>query len=218
MMKFGGHVVVALLSVMVLATVGASADEIGTVNYVEVWAYGTPPQTSRLDLFQLDAVETDEVVETVKGGALHIKFLDDTELRLGPASSVTLDSFVYEPNTKAGEFLADLGVGVFRVITGSLQKDGIQITTPVAVIGVRGTDFLVGVAEDGTTTVEVREGEVTITPREGGAGAGIAANQSATMDPTGAISPGGAVSRSGLEEVTKEHNDRNGRDKDSKGD
>ncbi|MEX2650798.1 MAG: FecR domain-containing protein [Alphaproteobacteria bacterium] len=215
MMKIAGHIAVALLSAMMLATAGASADEIGTVNYVEVWAYGTPPQTSRLDLFQADAVETDEVVETVKGGALHVVFLDDTELRLGPASSVTLDSFVYDPSTSAGEFVADLGIGVFRVITGSLQKDAIQITTPVAVIGVRGTDFLVAVLATGTTIIQVLRGIVTITPKAGGDTSTVAANQSATMDPTGAVSAGGAVSPHGLEEVTKRHTDRNGRDKDS---
>ncbi|MBM3585699.1 MAG: hypothetical protein FJX36_15185 [Alphaproteobacteria bacterium] len=97
--------------------------EIGTVQHVAVWAYGTPPQGERLDLFLADDVVAEEVVEMVSGGALHIQFLDGTEFRLGSSSSVTLDSFVYDLATGEGEFAVDLTNGVFRVITGSLSKD-----------------------------------------------------------------------------------------------
>ena len=183
------RILVSVIVLAMLAGLGATARaEIGTVRHVAVWAYGTPPQAARAGLYLADAVVADEAVETVDGGALHIRFLDDTELRLGSASRVVLDSFVYDPATSAGEFAIELGEGVFRILTGSLAKESFAISTPVAVIGVRGTDFDVAVASDGATTVTVREGFVTITPRDG---------QSANVGPTQSVSVGvdGSVSQ-----------------------
>lgn len=190
--------VFALSSLAILAVGGVARAEIGTVRHVAVWAYGTPPQAARTGLYLADAVIADEVVETVEGGALHIRFLDDTELRLGSASQVVLDSFVYDPASSAGEFAIELGEGVFRIITGSLAKDSFAISTPVAVIGVRGTDFDVAVASDGATTVTVREGLVTITPRDGQS-VNVGATQSVSVSQGGAVSQGaGAPNDPGL--------------------
>lgn len=50
----------------------------------------------------------------------------------------------------------------FRFITGKLGGPGFKVRTPTAVIGVRGTDFVVLVAEDGATQVAVLDGEVEI--------------------------------------------------------
>jgi hypothetical protein len=47
-----------------------------------------------------------EVVETIRGSGLHLLFRDDTDLRLGSASTITLDKFVCNPDTKAGELVA----------------------------------------------------------------------------------------------------------------
>lgn len=37
------------------------------------------------------------IVEAVEAGALRLRFLDDSEIRLGSAARVTLDNFVYDP-------------------------------------------------------------------------------------------------------------------------
>lgn len=182
----------ALLGSMLVAD-GARA-EIGTVRHVAVWAYGTPPQASRGDLFLADAVVAEEVVETVARGALHIEFLDGTELRLGASSTVTLDSFVYDPVTSTGEFAIDLGAGVFRVITGSLVKESYAITTPVAVIGVRGTDFIVEVIEDILVIITVLQGSLTFTP-DGGEPIGMGAGQSVSINADGEVSQGPGAPR-----------------------
>ncbi len=187
-----------VMVLMLLALGGRFAEaagEIGEVRLINVWAYRTPPQTERGPLYRADDVFTDELVETVKDGALHIRFLDNTRLRLGSASRVTLDSFVYDPSTNAGEMVADLGEGVFRFITGKLNDEGFQIRTPVAVIGVRGTDFIVSVAPDGATTVSVLEGLIEVTARVGGGGStSVGVGQAASVSALGQVSLGVAVS------------------------
>ena len=185
-----------VMALILIALGGRSAEaagEIGNVRLVKAWAYGTPPQTERAPLFFADDVVSDERVETVEDGALHIRFLDNTMLRLGSSSRVTLDSFVFDPSTNAGELAVDLGEGVFRFITGKLNNEGFEIRTPVAVIGVRGTDFIVSVAASGLTIVAVLAGTVTVTARGAVVDSATAsAGQSVTVSVAGQISTGAA--------------------------
>lgn len=176
-------ILVALVSFALGSQTANSEGEIGVVRLVKVWAFGTPPEATRGPLFRTDDLYADELIETVENGALHIRFLDDTKLRLGSLSRVTLDSFVYDRNTSSGEMVVDLGEGIFRFITGKMNQDGFQVRTPVAVIGVRGTDFIVGVASDGTTTISVIEGAIEVTAREdGGASVSVGVGRAVIVD------------------------------------
>ena len=183
---------VALASIALAAGPLNAAGEVGNVHLVKVWTYGTPAGGAQQPLYRADDLFADELVETVEDGALHIRFLDNTKLRLGSASRVTLDSFVYDRNTNAGELVADLGEGVFRFITGKLNNEGIEIRTPVAVIGVRGTDFIALVTSI-STIVAVLSGSITVTPRVAGATTTtVGAGQGATVDAAGAVTAGAA--------------------------
>lgn len=147
----------------------AAAEGIGQVAGVGRWAYGTPPGRSRSGLFVRDAVVTNEVVETVPRGALHLAFHDGSIFRLGANSRATLDRFVYDPNSKAGQFEVNLRSGMFRLKTGQMKKEGILVITPVAFISVAGTDFIVQVFLNGAIVVAVLSGQVVISPLVPGA-------------------------------------------------
>jgi trimeric autotransporter adhesin len=158
------------------------AQTVGNVNLVKVWAYGRDSGNANwADLYQSDPVLMAQALRTPIGGAMHVRFTDDTDLRLGSEAEIVVDRFVFNPSTGVGALQAEIGKGVLRFITGRMRKDGVRIGTPAAVIGVRGTDFIVQVAGDGTTTVQVIEGEVTITPRGGGETASIPAGQTAQV-------------------------------------
>jgi hypothetical protein len=93
------------------------------------------------------AVESDlfggELVRTGAESRLHARFADGTELMMGAQSVLQLDSFVYDPEN-GGTARFNLTSGAFRMITGALNKTGggaLEVNTPVATIGVRGTDF-----------------------------------------------------------------------------
>ena len=180
-------VFLAAISLTVGVPAAMAAGEIGNVERIRVWAWGTAPKGAKVTLYRTDAVVTDELVETIEDGALHIQFLDDTRLRLGSASQVTLDRFVYDPDTRAGELVLDLGEGVFRFITGKLDKRGIQLRTPVALIGIRGTDLVIRVGADGTTTVYMFRGSCVVTALRGGASAGLGMAMGVSVDPTGKV-------------------------------
>ena len=160
----------------------ASAQTVGSVNLVKVWAYGRNSGGANWgDLYANDPVTMAQSLRTPSGGALHVRFTDDTDLRLGSEAEIVVDRFVFNPSTTIGAFQAEIRTGVFRFITGRIRKDGVRIGTPTAVIGVRGTDFIVEVGGDGTTTVQVLEGVVLVTPRGGGQTASIPAGQTAQV-------------------------------------
>ena len=76
-----------LVPSVVMAVKSASAAQaarvIGNVRLVKLWAPGTPPRGTRGPLYRADDIVADELVETIEVGALHIRFIDDTKLRLG---------------------------------------------------------------------------------------------------------------------------------------
>jgi hypothetical protein len=172
--------------------------EIGQVTGVKTYAFGTPPGRERTGRFEEDRLVTNELVETIPGSALHAVFKDGTEFRMGSASQVRLDKYLYDPGQQ-GEMSMALGHGVFRFISGRI-KQGTQITTPDAIIGIRGTDFIVEVTANGTV-VTVNEGEVEVQDRNGNA-ATAPAGTVATVGPAGistASAPAGSVPDVGLE-------------------
>lgn len=182
------RLVFAVLLGIPFTVTSAHALEIGTVQSVLVYAYGTPEAKSRRALFPRTKVTTNEVVETVSNGGLHLTFRDGTDFRLGAKSRVTLDEFVYDPNASSGKMVLNLSKGVFRFVSGKLDKSSVRLVTPTVSIGIRGTDFFVVIADDGATTVKVEEGEVEATPLSGGAPQIVVAGSAAQFSANGTVS------------------------------
>jgi hypothetical protein len=166
----------------------ASADDVaGEVIALRMWAYGTPPSAERRDLFLQYEVYEQELLETVRDGALHIRLRDDTVLRLGGASEVVLDEFVYRPDESSLSFLATVTKGVCRFITGRTTTKKFSVRTATASIVARGTEFSVWVAGDGTTTVWVQRGQVDVTPQLGGPPAIVSGGEIVATPPSGGV-------------------------------
>ena len=181
----------AMVAAVALAssiTPAAAVVDIGRVKTVVFSAYGTPPAEIRKVLYARNKIYSNEVVETSKKSALHLTFLDKTIFRLGAESRATLDTYIYDPDSKAGELTLILKEGIFRIKTGKMKKEGIRIVTPVAVIAVIGTDFIVEVSAAGTIRVAVLEGQVDISPTAPGA-----PQISLAAPATGEIDSGGGV-------------------------
>jgi hypothetical protein len=163
-------VLVGAVAVAAASGVAALAAEgpIGAVQRVTPDAFGTPPGGTRSMLDLAQPVMTDEQVETSATGSLHLRFIDESDLWLDANSSLVLDELVFDPATNAGEYIAELGPGLFRAITGALPASVYEYRTPTAVIGVRVTDFAVFVALDGATRVTAYLGQLIVRARAGG--------------------------------------------------
>lgn len=154
----------AALAGVVGVSFGASGQEIGDVFQKDyAGARGTPPEETTRNLYYGNTVYTNETVETDNGGSTALRFVDDTELRLGSNATVVLDRFVYDPATGNGEAVITLSKGVMRFISGDMNKDGYSVRTATATMAVRGTDFLLWfVPLTGATILSVLAGEVEV--------------------------------------------------------
>jgi hypothetical protein len=81
----------------------------------------------------------DEVVKTGAGSAAKLVFSDNTNLSMGPGSTLTLNKFVYSGASNYEKATFQLAKGAFRFTTGASDKRAYEIKTPTATIGVRGT-------------------------------------------------------------------------------
>ena len=108
------------------------------------------------------AVYQNDTVVTKQDGT-QLRFTDETLLTVSSNSKFKLDSFVFQKDTGTLSGSVTLGVGVFRLVTGALVKhDNLDMVTPVSVLSIRGTNFVVAVDRDGTTLVRLYEGRVRI--------------------------------------------------------
>lgn len=85
-------------------------------------------------------------IVTGPDGAASFTLQDGTILSVGPESVLVLSNFHFDSTTREGNILVRLARGTLRMVTGLIAKlrpREVQITTPTAVIGVRGTDFIV---------------------------------------------------------------------------
>ena len=85
-----------------------------------------------------------------------ILLLDETALTIGEKTELTIDDFVYDPQTKVGKIVSNIKVGTVRVITGEISKqnpDNLEVNIPTGSVGARGTEFVVVTESDKKSTV-----------------------------------------------------------------
>jgi hypothetical protein len=91
-------------------------------------------------------VQAGDVVVTGADGSVGITFLDNSLLSAGPNTVLAIDRFAFDSTTHQGSFESSLKKGTLAVVSGKLAKqspDAMKVKTPAAVLGVRGTEFLV---------------------------------------------------------------------------
>ena len=115
------------------------------------------------------SVFLNEKVSTAEAARLELTFTDGTRLTLGEKAEMTLDRFVYKPADGEGELKLAV-VGAFRFVTGQVSKQRnrqVAVTTPVATIGIRGTEFFGGPIDGRPLGVFLIDGAVTVTNAQG---------------------------------------------------
>ena len=112
-------------------------------------------------------VRVGDKVETQQGGHVHLRFVDGGRVSVRPASRLVIESYAHskdQPQLSAIKFRLD--EGVIRSITGTwgeAAKERFRLNTPVAAIGVKGTDFVVRSLPTGTAAT-VFAGAIVVSP------------------------------------------------------
>jgi hypothetical protein len=152
----------AILRTTLLATTalalsaGLAAARVGVTSATDGDPLGKPPSDAERVLRIGIDVQANELITTRANDRAHLVFLDGTSLTVGPNAQLTIDKFVYDPNTKTGELAVSASKGVLRLVGGKISKtQPITITTPSSTIGIRGGITILTVEPSKTTSTFV---------------------------------------------------------------
>ncbi len=92
--------------------------------------------------------------DTVQSGgrSVQLVFADGSSAQLSPKSELVIDEFAFESTTNSS-YILRMNSGALRAISGEVVEqnpDAFKVITPKATVGIRGTDFVVKVHEDGS--------------------------------------------------------------------
>ncbi len=130
-----------LLSLMLAMAPLAHADaqSFGRVGAVNLDATGTPPRGTAHELTLGGSIVVKERVRTSTAGSTQILFPDQSSLNVGANSDMVVDEYYYNPKAETGNIVASATKGVLRYVGGHISHtSGATITTPSAVLGIRG--------------------------------------------------------------------------------
>ena len=144
-----------VLLIILLFTAETSFAEIGKIKTVEGPVVSIKRDKNLLEGSKDSDIESMDTVET-KNSTVDISFKDDTKVVIKENSRLLIDDFVFNPNASGGKLGLKVGFGTVRYASGQIahaNPQSVDIQTPTATIGVRGTDFNMTVDEIGRSLV-----------------------------------------------------------------
>jgi hypothetical protein len=98
-----------------------------------------------------DRVMPADTLVTGKDGRLSITLRDDTLISIGTDTRVALSEFSFTPSTNEGSLWLSVQRGVAAIASGLIARfnpKAMRVSTPSALLGIRGTEFVVEVPGD----------------------------------------------------------------------
>ena len=188
----GVPVLVPFLALCFLSTTAVAAElSVGMISRVQNPAEVVSGETASAARVGTVVHMKDEL-RTGSEGRLQVTFRDNTVLTLGENATVVIDRYVFDPENSVGEASFNAARGALRFASGGklthLNKSDVKVTTPVAELGIRGTDFWSGPIYQqhgvylflGEVGVSNQGGAVTLHP---GLGTDIASSTQAPSPP-----------------------------------
>lgn len=165
-----------LLSLILLISAGQlayAADQplpipVARVIWVKGTLKATMPNNEVRILQKSSVIYLRDTLTTDANSQAQIAFTDNTLVTFRAETKFIVDQYAYQPQPKngsVGKYIMNLIEGGFRTITGLIAKNNpndYKINTPVATIGVRGTDYVVYV-HNGELFVGYNSGKPCVT-------------------------------------------------------
>ncbi|MDH5212082.1 MAG: FecR domain-containing protein [Betaproteobacteria bacterium] len=138
------------VAVLALAATGlARADDVGQVKVAKGTVH-VERDGQRLPAAVGMPIRQSDTLITGADGSAGVTFSDNSLLSTGPNSVLVVEHYAFNSTTHAGTFDASLKKGTLAVVSGKIVKQSpgaMRVRTPAAIMGVRGTEFLVQVDE-----------------------------------------------------------------------
>ncbi len=157
--------VIWLMSALLLWPIASvNADGVGSVTLV-IGAPQLETESGRVTLEKGDTLAIGARILTEDGDHVHIRFADGTLVSVRPNTMLSIDSFAGNAE-QVESFRVTLDEGSVRTISGEglkTHRERFRLNTPIAAIGIRGTDFTTQ-TDLARTQVSVHAGEVVMAP------------------------------------------------------
>jgi len=120
---------------------------IGRVVWVKGNLKALMPNNEVRELKKTSVIYLKDTLVTAKNSQAQVVFTDNTLMTFREGTKFFLDQYSYNPKSRkrsVGKYVMNLIEGGFRTITGLIAKSNpsdYKVNTPVATIGVRGTDY-----------------------------------------------------------------------------
>lgn len=98
-----------------------------------------------------EEVQNLDRIFTGKDSSVGVTLRDETLLSTGANSVLVIDQYEFDTESREGNTEVSLLKGTLRFVTGvigKLRPKAVLVKTPVATIGIRGTDFIVEVPNE----------------------------------------------------------------------
>lgn len=161
-------ILLSLLLLGVWPACFAAIPQVGEVSLVIGEARITHPEGGNAQLVTRNTpIRPGDRVETSAGGHVHIHFIDGGLISVRPDSLLVIESYQREEGNKQGTAIKfRLDRGAVRSVTGTWgeeSRERFRLNTPIAAIGVRGTDFVVQ-ANNEELRAAVVSGAIVVAP------------------------------------------------------
>ena len=120
-------------------------------------------------------VRAGDRIETTAGGHVHVRFVDGALVSIRPLSRLHIEDYRNSDTQNQAAIKFRLEEGVIRSVTGQwgeAHRDRFRINTPIAAIGIKGTDFILK-ANSSSTLASVNSGAIVMAPLEGSCASGL---------------------------------------------
>lgn len=156
-----------LVSLTVSSACVFAADLAGSVSFVIGAASVIAEDGKSRAVARGENIAAGQTLETGPTGHIHLRMVDGAFVSIRPQSRLRIEDYHYDAANPANNRIKFvLEKGVARSITGragEASKENYRLNTPLAAIGIRGTDFVVQAGAD-ITRVTVQSGAVVMAP------------------------------------------------------
>jgi hypothetical protein len=149
------------------AAAPAASGPVGKAVFLTGQVSIAPQKGAKRPMRQGDAIAEGDTVRTGADGHVYFRMTDNGFLAVRPNSQLRVEAYAWDPaDPSRNRIRLFTDKGVVRSVTGkagSAARERFRMNTPVAAIGVRGTDFTVSSGKD-VIHVAVLQGTVSVSP------------------------------------------------------
>ena len=155
---------------MSLGLVQAQDHAAGVTLFAEGQVTAQSRQQDPRNLSQSDPIYEHDQITTHNEARAQLRFTDGGLVSLMPDSRFVVEEYLYQETQEQGSLVFGLLKGGLRTVTGAIgkqQHEQYELKTPVATLGIRGTEYIAVLNPPNTLRVHVGRGKVVLTNDHG---------------------------------------------------